>query len=259
MVEERQDGVHAYKQKIRTKVYGLNSTKAVRQSLIELLLERVEHHKDKIISPIIYNELLGMEVKRNGKVEHSASTHDDQVFSMLMALWVWYEGTNLAERYGIKKTSIRTDDDIDEQLDYFNDETVEVIGALNDAEDELQEEIKQDLDAAIAAGGIPMNEFLEKQRADESQQLHNLFMTPLGEKAFRQTYGIPDANSVATYIGSANEYTVPDSVFLGFYNPTDNTFRGGESPLPTGQMTAPVGQVSLLEDDEYSYLDHFNF
>ena len=92
VVEERQDGVHAYKQKVRKKVYGTNSDHRVRQILIDILLERVENHKDKIISPIIYEELLGMEIKRNGKVEHSNSTHDDQVFSMLLALYVWYEG-----------------------------------------------------------------------------------------------------------------------------------------------------------------------
>ena len=85
VTEERQDGVHAYKQKIRTKVYGLNSTKSVRQELIDILIDRAENHKDKFISPIIYNEMLGMEIKKNGKVEHSNSTHDDQVFSMLMA------------------------------------------------------------------------------------------------------------------------------------------------------------------------------
>lgn len=85
VTEERQDGVHAYKQKIRTKVYGLNSTKSVRQVLIDILIDRAENHKDKFISPIIYNEMLGMEIKKNGKVEHSNSTHDDQVFSMLMA------------------------------------------------------------------------------------------------------------------------------------------------------------------------------
>ena len=90
--------------------YGLNPTKAVRQLLIDILIDRSENHKDKFISPIIYEEMLGMEIKRNGKVEHSASTHDDQVFSMLMALYVWYEGVNLSERFGIKKCSIKTDD-----------------------------------------------------------------------------------------------------------------------------------------------------
>ena len=72
-----------------------------------------------------------MEIKRNGKVEHSASTHDDQVFSMLMALYVWYEGVNLSERFGIKKTSIKTDDEVDEQIDYYNDDTVEIVDHFN--------------------------------------------------------------------------------------------------------------------------------
>ena len=58
VVEEKQDGIHSYKQKIRTKVFGLNSTKEVRKLLIDILIERVENHKDKIISPIIYNDPL---------------------------------------------------------------------------------------------------------------------------------------------------------------------------------------------------------
>ena len=160
VVEERQDGVHAYKQKVRTKVYGLNSTKSIRQLLIDILIERVENHKDKIISPIIYNELLGMEIKRNGKVEHSSSTHDDQVFSMLMALYMWYEGVNMAERFGLRKTTIKTDDEIDEQVDYYNDDTVEIVEHFN-TKDELDNEIERDLNAAIAAGGQTMQQFLD--------------------------------------------------------------------------------------------------
>ena len=166
VVEEKQDGIHSYKQKIRTKVFGLNSTKEVRKLLIDILIERVENHKDKIISPIIYNELLGMEIKRNGKVEHSNSTHDDQVFSMLMALYVWYEGINLSERYGIKKTSIKTDDEVDEQIDYYNDDTVEIVDSFN-KEDPLYDQIEQDINYAIAAGGTPLNEFLKQRDAKE--------------------------------------------------------------------------------------------
>ena len=94
-----------------------------------------------------------MEIKRNGKVEHSASTHDDQVFSMLMALYVWYEGVNLSERFGIKKTSIKTDDEVDEQIDYYNDDTVEIVDHFN-SDDELSDQIEQDINSAIAAGGI---------------------------------------------------------------------------------------------------------
>lgn len=59
-----------------------------------------------------------MEVKKNGKVEHSDNSHDDQVFSYLMALYVWYDGKNLMENFHIQKNTIKTDADEDiEELD----------------------------------------------------------------------------------------------------------------------------------------------
>ena len=259
IVEEKQDGVHAYKQKIRTKVYGLNSTKAIRNQLIDILIERVESHKDKIISPIIYNEIIGMEVKRGGKVEHSNTTHDDQVFSMLMALYMWYEGVNMAERFGLKKTSIKTDDDIDEEADYYNDDTVELVGFFNDDSDIVQEEIQHDLNAAIKAGGTPMNEFLEKQRAAERAQFENLVSTPLGERAYRQTYNIPDGLPITNYVNSDPNFTIPNSVFYGFYNPTDSTYQQRNAGINPHQGAVPESQAMLLNDDEYKYTDHFNF
>lgn len=255
VVEEKQDGVHAYKQKVRTKVYGLTSTHAVRKLLIDILMERVENHKDKIISPIIYNELLGMEIKRNGKVEHSASTHDDQVFSMLMALYMWYEGVNMAERFGMKKTSIKTDDEIDEEVDYYNDDTVEIVGSFNQG-DELQTEIEQDLNAAIKAGGTTMQDFIDKTRAEEKAKFEQLVMTPLGEKAYRQKYNIPDNVPLDTYFQGAGSFSIPDSVLLGFYNQNFNTF---DQYPGTDRSAVPENEAYALEGDDYRYMDHFNF
>jgi hypothetical protein len=259
-VEERQDGVHAYKQKIRVKEYGLNSTMQVRKLLIDILIERVENHKDKIISPIIYNELLGMEIKRNGKVEHSASTHDDQIFSMLMALYVWYEGTNLAERYGIRKASIKTDDDIDEQYDYYNDDTVEIVDSFN-VESELNTEIERDLDAAIRAGGTPMQEFLDKRREEEKAQYEALINTPLGERAYRQKYSIPPNVPISNYIGDQSSFNVPDSIFLGFYDNTPGNLSDYyDEDKPLARVGAvPEAQRGQLEGEDYRYYNHFNF
>ena len=87
----------------KTKVYGLHTTKEVRDTLIELLTERVRHHKDKFISPTLYQELRGLEVKKSGKVEHSDLTHDDNLFSYLMALYVWYEGKTLVLKKQVLK------------------------------------------------------------------------------------------------------------------------------------------------------------
>jgi hypothetical protein len=255
-IEERQDGVHAYKQKIRTKVYGLNSTRDVRKQLIDILIDRVEHHKDKIVSPIIYNELLGMEIKRNGKVEHSDSTHDDQIFSMLMALWVWYEGINLAERYGIKKTSIKTDDEIDEPIDWFNDDTVDIVDSFS-TKDEVDQTIEADINAAIAAGGTPLNEFLTKQREKERKQFEALLNTPLGEKAYRELYKIPKDQPLNKYVSVNGEFNIPESIYVSFYNPTDKNFEEyGDRPVPNA---VPANQAWMLEDEEYNYFDNFNF
>ena len=259
VVEEKQDGIHSYKQKIRTKVFGLNSTKEIRKLLIDILIERVENHKDKIISPIIYNELLGMEIKRNGKVEHSNSTHDDQVFSMLMALYVWYEGINLSERYGIKKTSIKTDDEVDEQIDYYNDDTVEIVDSFN-KEDPLYDQIEQDINYAVAAGGTPLNEFLKQRDAKEKEYMDNLIRTPLGEKAYRQKYGIPDDVPIDHMVNNGSHVNIPDKVFLGFYEPNTEELYNQYNELMNRNVTCvPEQDANLLNDTEYNYHDHFNF
>lgn len=111
VIEESFNGIRSIKRSARVKVYGVDSNKEVRARLIELLYDRVRYHKDKFVAPIIFDEMQKMEVKKNGKVEHSSNSHDDQVFSYLHALYVWYDGENLAERYGIQKNTIRTDDD----------------------------------------------------------------------------------------------------------------------------------------------------
>ena len=260
IAEERQDGVHSYKHKVRTKVYGLTSTKAVRQLLIDLLIDRVENHKDKFISPIIYNELLGMEIKRNGKVEHSASTHDDQIFSLLLALYMWYEGVNMAERFGLKKVSIKTDDEVDEQLDYYNDETMEIVDSFN-KEDEFQEDIEKDLNAAIKAGGIQMEEFINKRREEERAVMESVLNTPIGAKAFKQQYGIPQDMPIEHYVdsSSSNGNNIPDSVFINFYNQNISNSMYADYEHLRNITTVPEGQISLLEDDDYKYTDHFNF
>jgi hypothetical protein len=256
-VEERQDGVHAYKHKIRTKIYGFDNTAATRQVLINILIERVENHKDKIVSPIIYNELIGMEIKKNGRIEHSTSTHDDQVFSMLLALYMWYEGVNMMERFGVRKTSIKTDENIDEAIDYYNDDTVEIVSHFN-TDDDLSTEIENDVNAAIKAGGTLMKDFVDKRMADEKAKFEALVATPLGEKAYRQTYNIPDDVPITNFVNTASSFAVPDSVFTGFYsaNTNDNVYYSNST---ANVQEVPENQAFALEDDDYRYLDHFNF
>ena len=121
VIEEAFNGYRMEKVKRKVKVYGTTSTKAIRARLIEILMERVKYHKDKFVSPIIQQEMSSMEVKKSGKIEHSDKTHDDTVFGYLMALYVWYEGKNLVENFGIQKSTLRTDEDEELFEDAFED------------------------------------------------------------------------------------------------------------------------------------------
>ena len=138
IVEEyANNGVHTVKKKKLQRVFGLDSSKNVRELLIGLLRERMEHHKDKFNSKLLYNEFLGLEVKRDGKVDHSSNTHDDLTFSYLMALYVWYEGKDLKERYGITKQTLKTDEDVDDSVFDVVDDTVDITDDINDMQKEM--------------------------------------------------------------------------------------------------------------------------
>ena len=147
VVEETYNGARVQKQNRKVKVYGLDSTKNVRARLIEILMERVMYHKDKFVAEILLNEMKAMQVKKNGKVEHSDRSHDDQVFSYLMAMYVWYDGHNLVENFGLRKTTLKTDADEDiEELDIEDAiESREKVD-FNSATFELNEEIAKELE-----------------------------------------------------------------------------------------------------------------
>ena len=256
--EERQDGVHAYKHKIRTKVFGIINSHETRKDLIDILIDRVEMHKDKIISPIIYNELLGMELKRNGRVEHSDATHDDQVFSMLMALYVWYHGTNLAERYGLRKTTIKTDEDIDEAMDFFNPETTEIIGEFNTTSKDLPPDVAQTIEGLKGEKFVDLQTFLDKRHLEEQEQFRALAATPLGERAYRNMYNIPKDVPIGPIVNGGTEgafATIPDRVFNDFYSQT-RPFQVDDGFDP---QVMPAGMQQYMENDDWSYEKNFNW
>jgi len=130
VVEEAFNGIRMAKRSQRVRVYGLDSTRDVRARLIEILQERVRYHKDKFVAPIILDEMKHMVVKKSGKVEHSDNSHDDQVFSYLMALYVWYDGKNLAENFRIIKNTIKTDTE-EELLENDIEDNIENVETVN--------------------------------------------------------------------------------------------------------------------------------
>lgn len=208
VVEERIVGSAIHKRTQKTKVYGSDSTKAEREKLMEILRDRVEYHKDKIISPIIYEELCGLEVKKNGKIEHSTNTHDDQVFSWLWALYIYYEGGDLMNNWGITKRVLRTDADLEEAVvDIQEDQT----GTLQSIETEYDEQVEEQLETLAKSPGQKFYEqWMQEEYQKDEAALTKILNDRAVQKSLSQRYNIlmPAQNSTVQ--------TIPTDVFLNF-------------------------------------------
>lgn len=218
VIEETSDDLgRTIRKKQKSKVFGLDSSKSVRENLIEILRERVTLHKDKFNSPIILKEMKGMEVKRNGKVEHSDATHDDQVFSYLMALYVWYEGKHLKEFFGIDKTTIQTEDSVDDMITDLDEEftsVIEYVEPVTQHDNPVKEEVDKGLAIMQKSLGIKFNDFLLKERAKEEELLRNMLRNKEVLKAYSEYMGWTEEEVKGEYLdGQAN---IPNTIFTNF-------------------------------------------
>ena len=223
IIEERFEGPGAIKRiKQLTKVFGLDSTKGVRELLMEILKERMDNHKDKFVSKRLYDEFLGLEVKRNGKIEHSTNTHDDLTFSYLMALYVWYEGKNLKEAFGINKTVLKTDEDVD---DIVFDAAVETVDIYEETI-QLQKDLAKDdpselspmdkLKEAQRAIGMTYQEWIKAEDAKEKEALETALQDPQFLKAYAYKYNLTKED--VDLIRNQQDGKLPDQAFISLYS-----------------------------------------
>lgn len=209
VVEERVTGATIHKRTQKTKVYGSDSTKMEREQLMEILRDRVEYHKDKIISPIIYEELCGLEVKKNGKIEHSSNTHDDQIFSWLWALYIYYCGGDLMNNWGITKRVLRTDADLEEAVVDIHEDKQDMVQELDIVDDE---EIKSQLEVIDKAPGKMLYEqWMQEESRKDEESMNRLLQNKVVQKTLADRYHVvvPQANQTVE--------TIPTEVFLNFH------------------------------------------
>lgn len=209
--EERFVGAKTIKSTQKTKVFGLDSTKKTRELMMELLSERMEHHKDKFISSILYHELETLEVKKNGRIEHSSNGHDDQVFAYLLALYVWYYGVNVMENWGLRKNTLKTDKDIDEGIMRIEEKYDSVLEDISNSV-EVDNMIQEQFEYISKNVGISYEAWMKQEHDRDMQAMQNLIQTPLGKKAYAEKFKINEKD-----IHSDGMYTISDSVFKGFY------------------------------------------
>lgn len=201
-LEERFDGIHVVKHNKKIRVYGMDNTKESRPMLIQILRERGRDHKDKFLIKDLYDELRALEVKPNGRVEANKNYHDDMTFAYLMALYVWYYGVNV-HQWGLEKTTIRTDEDVDEE--YFGDDPnyTNMTKEFNrrQAVDKYEEDseayaaVKQ-LEAGQKAIGIMYRDWEAKERQIDEMSLQEILSTPQGRLAYAKKYNVPNPDDI---------------------------------------------------------------
>lgn len=207
ITEERVEGFTTNKRKQKVKVYGFDETKNSRNMLMEILRDRMDNHKARFIANILYEELCTLEVKKNGKIEHADNAHDDQIFSYLMALYVWYYGKNLMENFGLDKRMIHTDAEEDVEVDPLgeNEEYEDLVGAI---ETQVEGQVESQLGYLYSNKVVLYDQFLENEKAKDEQALKDILRTKVGREAYAEKYHI-DVNDLD--VGAM--YQIPDSVF----------------------------------------------
>lgn len=219
VVEEQIMGAQIRRKTQKTKVFGSDSTHEEREKLMEIMRDRVDYHKDKIVSNIIYSELCGLEIKRNGRIEHSSNTHDDQIFSWLWALYIYYYGGDLINNWGITRRTLKTDADIDEDFYDIKEDALNItedIGApVNDEVDAQLESLK------TAPGRLLYKEWLKEQDEIDEDAMARILSTKQGREAYAAQYHIPieDIN--------AGIMNIPRQVFEGFYQDDESNIDMG--------------------------------
>ena len=215
IIEERIGGHDSYKKKVKTKVYGSDSTHEEREKLMDILRNRVDYHKDKIISKTIYDELCGLEYKKNGRIEHSSNTHDDQIFSWLWALYIIYEGGDLMKNWGIQRHEIKTDAELDEAVyDFDSNSTTIDLDKTTDLEtQEIIEQQLQQLDQA--PGKVMYRQWVEKEVANDKAALEKLLRDPKAREAYAKQMHLAMSEVEPSGITS-----LPNEVFMSV-DPTE--------------------------------------
>lgn len=208
VIEERTNGSNTIRKTQKTKVYGLDSSKNTRELLMQILRERMEYHKDKFISPILFKELETLEVKKNGRIEHSSTGHDDQVFSYLLALYIWYEGRDVMERWGIQKSSIKTDQDLEEAVVQIEDKYENITTDLELTETQ-SDIINEQLEYLQSNNTLSYEQWMQQEYARDDEALQRLLQTRIGQQAYIKKYNVdPDDIKSQLYEIPAEMYDI---------------------------------------------------
>lgn len=192
VIEERLGfGTKSNKRKQVTKVYGVDNSKEVRERLMDLLTDRVRDHYDKFVSPQLLEELKNLEIKKTGRIDHSANSHDDGIFSYLYSIYPLYYGKNVRENWHIDIPTLRTASD--EAQEIFQDYTAtESVAIVRDIENLDNNEMITEQLAKLDKTKL-YNQFLAEQKAENDRAMAEILRTKIGREAYSRQFNMnPD-------------------------------------------------------------------
>jgi hypothetical protein len=233
VMQERTNGVTTIQQKVRIKSYGFNTTKENRQRMHEILFQRVQYHKDKFIAMILHDEMAGLTYKTTGgytRIDHSETTHDDQLMSYLLALKVWYDDPELANRFNIHRGELLTDQDIEEQYGAIENLYGEGYELIDIQREDINEE-----DPIIGESASVLKDMMKPHKTvvdmmneeylKDQEALMDVVRSPQGVAAIQKAYNI-DLSNPNLYNGYSegiyNNSALSSEFFDSWYNDTDN-------------------------------------
>lgn len=226
---ERSNGTTIQRGSQMVKVYGVDNSGPMRNRLIEILFSRVQYHKDKFIAQILHDEMAGLTYKTNQghtRVDHSVNTHDDQIFSYLMAMYVWYDCPDLVNRFGIVRGEIKTDDDIEERMGAIESlygDGYELIDIVDDTVDEnspLADETTQQILNDVKRAFMTTRDLHAKEEMDDFNALQAVLKTPQGKAAVERAYNIDLSNVIIGGLDQSylDQGALPSDVFENWYD-----------------------------------------
>ena len=226
LLEEEVVAGHSVKRPRKVKQYGMN-TSEVRDRLFEILFQRVQYHKDKFIAPILHDQLQTLEYKKNGRIEHASDAHDDQLFSYMHALYVWYDGKNISN-WGIYKTTLQTDQELDEatiELDKDYGVTID-LDTDTETSDMIEEQMKQ---LNVGQKYMTTKDFRMQEYEKDKESLQDLLdNNPLARKAYVMKYHLDPTNLGP--MATRTHRDLPDNVF------TDDPYEQKEYDVYQGSL-----------------------
>ena len=87
------------------KYHGVFTGPKSRQDMMTILANHVKNRKETFVMKFLIEDLCALIKKTSGRIEAKPGSHDDNVMSYLIALYVFYHGDNLAS-FGVYKDEI---------------------------------------------------------------------------------------------------------------------------------------------------------